>query len=316
MRSLLVALTLSSQALLASAQSVPLNPVNVTAVGNTNRDCTRNARERALETAWNQALRTQGIAPQFKGCMRTVEHDRRLTLVEVNEVSNDVLGAKQCNATYNARISNRPQFVNVARDCTFIDRVIPVGVLLRSDLNGLPNNALAAELTSQLNNRLERANVRVISLTGLQAQFQNLKLIQECAVTGEEKDGNWADRCAKPLEDYPAARDAITAKMRDEFWQYPEDFETWESCGGLLILGEFSAASDDYDVTAQLQLDFQSAADWQAPVPVGTANSAKRPVSFGDVEGTSKSLLLNLTEAQATEAIQKVSRFINSNGCA
>ncbi len=300
----------------AFAQQVSLGRVDSTSTGNTVRDCRQNAETQAIDIAWSIAMKSQGVDTQFMSCMRAVEQSQKVDLVRIDHAGTEVLGSKSCTSSFRAQISNRPLFIQTARDCTFVERVIPVGVLFRADLNDTPSETLLAELNSQFVRKLEASNVRVIPLTGLQSQFQKLQTFQECAITGGSTQEDWRDRCLREHQNYREAREAIINMMRDEFRDYPGDFESWERCGGLIVLGQYSAVSGDYDVRGQLTIDYQSAADWQAPVPGPDTASAKRPLNFGDVETTATSLLLGLTENKAERAIPKISKFINSNGCA
>ncbi|MEM9570756.1 MAG: hypothetical protein AAF996_04770 [Pseudomonadota bacterium] len=306
----MVGLVLSSLVdICASAQSVPLDPIRATAEGKTNRACYRAAKDQALSTAWKLALRGQRIQQQFEGCIRETDP----ALIAIKEFDKQVLSAKACEVTYQARITSRPRLKKVANDCAFVNEVIPVSVLMRAELDDSPHSGLVSQLDSQLKDQLDKANIRVITLAGFEREFQELLRYEQCDITGEEGD-DFRARCLKQDADYAAARDAIIGKMRNEFQAFPEDFEAWNNCGGLMLLGQFSARGEGYDVISNLEIDFASASDWKNEVPAKLAEPQAGAFDFS-VEETARSQLSISVGNIGGEAIQKISNFINSHGC-
>ena len=296
----------------AAAQQMPLRPIAVNAQGNTQRACRDAANEKALSLAWKDAMRSQGVAEQFGQCVREMT-DKLIIKIELREAS--TLGPTSCRVDYGAKLMNRRQFREAARDCTFVSRVVPVGAVFRSDFDGEYNSTLTDQFKSRITQRLSDAGVEMKNLSGFEREFQDLKTSGKCAITGATAPEDQPPPCEIDHETSRSARVAIIDKMNGELRSSNGEFDTWQSCGSLMMLGEYRAILNGNHMHGVLTVDFISVGDYRAEVPPKIELSTQPRMFSGSAVENGQLVLANLAAEAAEKSIKTVSDFVSGYGC-
>ncbi|MBB35226.1 MAG: hypothetical protein CME88_07295 [Hirschia sp.] len=298
-------------ALFATSSAVADSSVGsfrIDAAGKTVRECRSATLDKAESTAWTRALRASALPTNNQQCMKSAKPDA----VSVKYKQTDYPMIGRCVVQYVAGYDRR-ELLEASRVCSAVSDPIPIGVLLRADVNNAQDDRTAKAAIGYLTTALERNNFKIINLSQFEHEIQGLSLVEQCAFTGEQG----AQKCQKSYDDYMLARDAMASRLRRAIGEYKdedEDLGEWSACGGMLIIGEIAINADDDDMNATINTDFISLNELATPI-APFSEEITGAVDLGGVRAAVSDASAQLVAATARDATQKLANFAHEQSC-
>ncbi len=314
----------------AHGQAAWVNASEISVEGHGRGDaCVKDATARAMPEAWKSALADMRISASEPLLQCMVEQTAKRNLLEARVRKDDARRIEdgRCQVPFTVRYRKTDAWSLATQTCVQVADLAPVGIVFRAERRksgedrAQADESMAGDATSGLGAWIARTKLKAMELPEDQDAFVRLRtsLSGGCALTFSA-----GSSCETVLGSPAEARTLLTRMLSDELSsnRSSPDLQRWRDCGGLLAVGTLAISTDTdarqfSNVRGRLHITyFALSRDLTLIASDNDSRVQAVTESNGGEEQAVRDIISRMMDKVGHAAADKLSMFVNSQGCA